>query len=409
MHTEQSKYSAKYLREDLSKCVRCGSCKAYCPTYDEDPVEAMGARGRLALLGGLVTGRIKPSKLLNERLFSCILCGACSGSCPLGVDITEAILRGRSLLRRTDGRRRYLRSFVKFSMRWPELTFKIARMGRHILLPFLAGRGIIPFNIEFPEIPLRRTDQVFKTPRKKGRVAIFTGCSINYIFPHLGESLINVLQRFGYEVILPKGETCCGAPLRALGLEEEAIEQARKNFRVFSRLKVEAILSLCPTCTLSLKYDYPKIIGKGLEKAMDISVFFNGKIGLAGGIQKTSVYHDPCHLNYGLGIWKEPREIIKKAGIGLIESGTSGCCGFGGLFCFSNRELSRGLLDKNSSKIISSKADAVITSCPGCILQLSQTITDRPVLHLIELIEEAYCYRTTEKKPKDTEKELTLF
>ncbi len=78
----------------------------------------------------------------------------------------------------------------------------------------------------------------------------------------------------GYEVVLPKGEVCCGSPLRALGLEEEAIALAKKNYQIFSKLKVEAILSLCPTCSLTLKSEYPKLIGHGLEKAMDISVFF---------------------------------------------------------------------------------------------------------------------------------------
>jgi Fe-S oxidoreductase len=58
---------SKYL-EDLSKCVRCGSCKAVCPTYLSDSLEAMGARGRLTLLRGLVSGELKPSPLLNEEL-----------------------------------------------------------------------------------------------------------------------------------------------------------------------------------------------------------------------------------------------------------------------------------------------------------------------------------------------------
>jgi glycolate oxidase iron-sulfur subunit len=265
---------------------------------------------------------------------------------------------------------------------------------------------------ELPETPLRKNDQVFKVPRKKGRVAVFTGCSVNFIFPHLGESLIHVLQKLGYEVILPKGETCCGNPLRSLGLEKEAQEHAKRNFRVFSRLKVEAILSLCPTCTLTLKTDYAKMTGRGLENAMDISVFLQDKLGMTESIRKTTVYHDPCHLRYSLGVKKEPRQIIKKAGLDLIEPVDSGCCGFGGLFCLSSRDMSDKLLVGQTGNLIDTKADTVITSCPGCMLQLSRTISDRPVIHLIELIEEAYCFRTvekTEKKEKDTRKELTLF
>ncbi len=399
-------------RSDLQRCVRCGSCKASCPTLIEDPLEGMGARGRITLLRNLLEGRLNPSALLNERIFSCLLCGACSETCPLGVDVVESIYRGRALLSESDRRRRYLRVLARLSSRWPDLAFKIARVGQHIVFPALARRGIIPFSPELTEVPLRKMDQVFRVNRKRGRVAIFTGCSVNYVLPHLGESLINILQRLKYEVVLPKGEVCCGAPLRGLGLEREAKELARKNLRVFDRLKVEAILSLCPTCTVTLRNEYPKMIGYGLEKATDISVFFKDKLDVAESIGKTAVYHDPCHLTYGLGIRQEPREIIRKAGIHLREAEDSGCCGFGGLFCFSFRDMSDRILEKRSVQIMATEADAVVTSCPGCVLQLSRKITERPVLHLVELIEEAYCYRTTEKSgspAKGLEREPTLF
>jgi glycolate oxidase iron-sulfur subunit len=393
MDLERSKNHKDYFK-DLARCVRCGSCKTLCPTYGEDPVEPMGARGRLALLRGLTEGQIKPSKLLNNYIYSCILCGACSGTCPLGIDIPETIYQGRAFLGRSDRKRKYLRYLTKLSVKWPDTAYKIARMSQRTLLPFLARRGIIPEMPELPEVPLRKAEQVFKTHKKKrGRVAVFTGCSINYIFPHFGESLLNVLQTLNYEVVLPKGETCCGNPLRTLGLEEEAAEQAKKNYRVFSRLKVDAILSLCPTCTVTLKNEYPKMIGKGLERAVDISTFFHDKLEHLPGIDKTAVYHDPCHLRHALGVKNEPREIIKNAGIGLSETDDPGCCGFGGLFCMSNKVMSDGFLNKRAEDIAASKADTLITSCPGCIIQLGQRIKDRPVIHLIELIEEAYCFR----------------
>jgi len=398
--------------EDLSKCVRCGSCKAPCPTFDDDPLEPMGTRGRLILLRGLVKGDIKPSPLLNERFFSCILCGACAGACPLGVDIPEAMYRGRAFLSRSDKKRRFLRSVAKVSAKWPDQAFRILRLGKRLILPLLARRGIIPFSPELAEVPFRKSEQVYKAHKKKGRVAIFAGCSTNYVFPHFGESLINVLQKFGYEVVLPKGETCCGAPLRALGLDQEADELAKKNYRVFSKLKVDAVLSLCPTCTMSLRTEYPKTIGKGLERAMDISTFFEDKLKRVDRIYKTSFYHDPCHLYYGLGVKNEPREIIIKSGLDLVGSGEQGCCGFGGLYCLSFKEISSGLLKKRADRIIESNADMVITSCPGCVMQLNRAITDRPVLHLIELIEEAYCFRAAEKsgkEKKDAGKEPTLF
>ena len=383
--------------EDLSKCVRCGKCKAVCPTLDKEYVEPMGARGRIMLLMALMSGRVEPSPLLNDRIFSCILCGACTSACPLGVDVGEAMYRGRELLCRTDRGRKHLRSAVKFVLRRPELTFRLLHMGRRVLLERLVKKGAVPFLPDLPRSALEREEQVFKVPRKKGRVAVFTGCSVNYLFPSLAGSLIQVLQRLGYEVVLPKGEVCCGAPLRAMGLGEEAARMARKNLEVFGRLNAEAVLSLCPTCTDTIRNGYRKFIGAGLENAADISAFFSGKLSVMESIGKTSIFHDPCHLQYGLGIRREPRDIIRKAGIGLIETGESGCCGFGGTFCFSHKDLSAGLLEKRTGEIVGSGADVVVTSCPGCILQLSRTIKDRPILHLIEVIEEAYCLREMEE------------
>ena len=384
--------------DSLSHCVRCGSCKAPCPTYDNDPSEGMGARGRLVLIRSLLSGDLKPSAALNERIFSCILCSACSGACPLGIDIPEAIYHARAVLKESDKKRKLLRSLAKFSAKWPDMSFKIMKMSQHLFLPLLARKGIIPFRPDFPDTPFRHIEQVHSVRKKRGRVAIFTGCSINYLFPSLGESLINILRSIGYEVILPKGETCCGSPLRALGLEDEAIAHARKNYQIFSKLKVEAILSLCPTCSLTLKSEYPKLIGHGLEKAMDISAFFSDKLDYTEPIRKTAVYHDPCHLAHGLGIKKEPREIIRKAGFDLLDADTSECCGFGGVFCSSYREISQNLLRTSAKKLLDTQAEAVVTSCPGCMLHLGQQVTDRPVLHLVELIEEAYCQRPSGKQ-----------
>jgi len=389
----------RYLTE-LSKCVRCGSCKAICPTYDQVPSEAMGTRGRLSLLLALSSGQIKPSSTLNDRIFSCTLCGACAGRCPLAVDVGEVILHGRSLLRKTDKRRRFLRFIVNFAARRPQLCFKIFRMTQHPLFPYMQKMGLLPFKLELPEYTLKDNVQVITVPHKKGRVAVFTGCTVNFLYHHLGESLINVLHHLGYEVILPSGEVCCGAPLRALGLEKKAIELAKKNIGIFSRLNVEAILSLCPACTLALKVEYPKLVGEGIDKVTDVASFLVDKIALpdsqdrAAGLG-SAIYHDPCHLKYGLGIEKEPRGIMRSLGVDVVETGGERCCGFAGVFCLSHKEISGKLLRNSVADYRGAGAEAIITSCPGCMIQLSRGISDKPVLHLIEAVEEAILPRET--------------
>jgi glycolate oxidase iron-sulfur subunit len=380
----------EYIRE-LSRCIRCGSCKAFCPTYDEAITETMGARGRLLLLWGLSTGVLKPSAILKERIFSCILCGACSESCPSGVDIQEVIYHGRSLLRKHDSRRSLLRLLTKCYSERPEMSFRLLKI-LYYVFPSLF-KGLLPS--ELPERALTNGNRIYTVPKKKGRVAIFTGCLVNFLYPHLGELLINILQRFDYEVILPVGEVCCGIPLRGLGLRKEAVRLAKKNMSVFKRLNAEAVLSLCPTCVVALRVEYPKLIGEGLKNAMDIASFFANKIvprrfSPSNTNFTTAFYHDPCHLRYGLGVKREPRDIIRNTGITLIDKEGQMCCGFGGLFSLYNKELSQSLLEKCSRSYSTAEAETIITSCPGCMMQLSKELKTMTVLHLIEIMGEVY-------------------
>jgi len=381
-------------RNDLSQCVRCGSCKAFCPTYDETSIEPMGARGRLALLQGLASGTLSPSPLLNDRIFSCTLCGACAELCPAGVDIKEAIYHGRTILEKEDKKRRLMRRLIAFSIKRPKVSFALAGIMQHILRPYFLKKGLIPSEFALPDHSLRDSAKVVTVPNKKGRVALFTGCMVNFAYPHLGESLINILFALGYEVILPATEVCCGAPLRCLGLEEEAKHLAQKNARLFNTLNVEAVLSLCPTCTLTVQREYPSLIGEGIQNAQDISTFLTEKIDVSGLSEEASpfkraFYHDPCHLKYGLSIEQEPRKLIRDLGIELLTTEEGRCCGFAGTFNLGFPDLSRQILATCIEQYTDTKAEAIITACPGCILQLSRCSPGKPVLHIVEVLEEA--------------------
>ncbi|MCE5195050.1 MAG: (Fe-S)-binding protein [Nitrospiraceae bacterium] len=384
-----------YLKE-LLKCVKCGGCKADCPTYDNDETESMAARGRLILLRELLLKRLKPSPELNDMIFSCLLCGACSNLCPSNVDITEQIYKGRRVLKRSDKKRKLHRILTRAFIKSPSLSYKILQSLGHFISPYLSKKGFIPSNFNIPEAPFRVTQQVYKPSDPIGRVAIFTGCSINYFYPSLGVSLINILLKAGYEVIVPSGEVCCGVPMRTLGLEEEAKAAAKKNLRIFNKLKVEAVLSLCPTCIVAIKKHYPKLVGEAIKNAEDASTFLLKKLDLKkiSPIKKhplTFTYHDPCHMIHELGIKNEPREILKTIGLSLTETEEKGCCGFGGTFSLSFEDISKKMLDKQIKNYKKTGAHSIITSCPGCMMQFSKVSDKMPVFHIIELIEEAYC------------------
>lgn len=371
------------LIKDLKQCVRCGSCKALCPTYGHDLVEPMSARGRLVLLLGLLEGELEPTPLLNERLFSCLLCGMCETSCPAGVKITEAIYMGRGRLSASDARRRNLRRLLRFVLPRPYLSFRAASLLKP-LLPYIYRKGKIPFKIDLPREPLRTGLRVFRPKKARGRVAMFTGCAVNFLRPHLGESLIYVLLEAGYEVVLPGKEVCCGAPLRAAGLEEEARRFAERNIEAFSGLKAEAVLGLCPTCVLTLKKHYPVLAGQGISNAMDVSEFLARRLDLPLAPMGGPVfYHDPCHLSHGLGIREQPRRILMDMGYDIVEPETERCCGFS--LSFTHKEISTGLLLQMDEDL--RRAETVVTACPGCMEQLGRR--HGRVLHIVEAMESA--------------------
>ncbi len=381
----------KNVLDETDKCVRCGACKANCPTYIEGLSEAFSARGRVIITKKIIEGHLKPSDSLIEDIYSCLLCDACKSQCPLEIDIASIIYEGRKHLLETDRRRKHLRWLVSLMINYPSLSFRVSRMLRNTLYPYLHRKGIIPFNLHIPDEALRDEHQVLRPNKKKGRIAIFVGCSVNYLMPHLGLSLINVLLRIGYEIVLPKGEVCCGAPLLGLGLKDNAIKMARKNLSIFGNLNVEAILTLCPTCLLSVKYHYRDLTGEALERAMDVSQFFEQKLkDLESRISSiTDVsYHDPCHHINSMGISKEPRKLLTRSGIKVIEMDEQGCCGFAGLFSLNYKELSKTLLQKRIDLFRKTNARGLVTACPGCIMQLASEIKNTPVYHIVEILEQ---------------------
>ncbi len=391
--------------QELLKCVRCGACKALCPTYSSALDETMGARGRIAMLGALREKTLAPTKRLSDKIFSCILCEACKDLCPTGINIPETIYHGRIKLKEFYRRGHLLRTGVKFSLSRMDTVFSVLRVLQKFFYPPLYKMGRLRYIPEIAPSSFKKSAQVYKNTefrnsfpsKKNARIALFVGCSVNYLYQHLGDALLRILLTKGYEVVVLKGEVCCGAPMRALGLEKEAIRLAKKNIGLFNKMRVEAILCMCPTCTMTIKKQYPLLVKDSIEKIMDINEFFI-KNNLISGLETTRkviTYHDPCHLRYGLGIKNEPREVLKNIqGIELIEmQDAEECCGFGGLFCLNFKKLSKDIGKKKINSIYNSWADTVITSCPGCIMQLEDlkrtTNTKINIMHVVEVVDEA--------------------
>ncbi|UCH81962.1 MAG: (Fe-S)-binding protein [Nitrospiraceae bacterium] len=385
------------LSTELQKCVRCGTCKTLCPTYHLTCNESFGARGRVVLLGELCSDKLAPNKKLAERIYSCMLCEACKGVCPTGINIPEVIYKGRALLKKSFKKGYISKKALRTAITYMNSTMPFARVFQKLFYrPFSRTFGLR----YFPEIsskPFNKNIQVYKNVKKTGRIAIFAGCNVNYFYPHLGYSLSHGLLSRGYEVVVFKGEECCGAPLRSMGLEDEASDMARRNLDHFNRVRADAIISLCPTCTLVIREQYPLIVGDTISNIMDLNEFlikfdFIHDLEAATGIV---TYHDPCHLSHGLGIREQPRKILNSIkGLEYREmKHADECCGFAGLFSMQFKEMANTIGMKKIENISNTSADTVVTSCPGCIMQLESLCRKAHlrinIKHMVEVVDEA--------------------
>lgn len=417
-------------RDEIFCCMRCGNCRAVCPTFAEDMDESMVARGRLGLAEAVLDGRLSTGKVFRDRISSCIDCKSCVVNCPSGVRVDEIIHAAKAEI----ARRRPFNRITEIALQkiltsnWalptilrffgllnPLLLEQTSQTGLSCsMLPFgfRGEKRAVPnapksfFRTEYPEIIKARGN------KSKGRVAFYAGCVINLTYPQVGRSVINVLTRMGMDVVLPKGEVCCGAPLLSLGNERVVKALARKNLSLFNRKDVEAVIVSCGTCGVVLKKEYKRLFpSKEVEefasKIIDIHEFVTQVVGArfivpnkSGLINQTptvlrATYHDPCHLNRGMGIRDKPREILKSLpGVEFREMDEADrCCGFGGVFSMFHYDLSTKIAQKKVANIKDSGADTLVTGCPGCMMHIADGITRAglpiKVKHTVELLDEA--------------------
>lgn len=393
-------------KDEIEKCVKCGTCASTCTVYKELLLESTSTRGKLALVDAYLNGELKITDNLIDRLKKCTLCLKCAQNCPNGIKVDEIFFlfwneilkdRGLNLIKNTvfykimmnkgyikvfSFLNKYL-SFFAFSRNKLQDTQKMFFTDRNI--PVLNYKDV-------------KQDKKIDTPKDK--VAIFTGCLIDYCYPNIKKSLVDILSANNIKVEIPDEQVCCGAPFYTLGDIEQAKELAIENLELFKKLDVSKILTVCATCLAVLKHRYLWLLGDDAEKYKDVidkfedsSVYLNKTGHIPAKTEKYNkiYYHDPCHLKNALGIYDEPRNLIKqKTDTKFIADSDDLCCGFGGSFNMDYYDLSCKICDKIIDKIKFESPDLILTGCPACMMQikdgLSREKIGTKVMHLVEFL-----------------------
>ena len=414
--------------EGVNRCVHCGLCLAYCPTFSILGTEMDSPRGRIFLIKSMAEGRIGLTDSTAAHLDLCLGCRACETVCPSAVPYGQLIEAARADIERQrpgGALRRFFR-WVNFDVLLPHPRllslaaaglrfYQVSGLQRLVrasgLLRLLPG-PLASWEPLLPAIPSAadRAPLPEVTPAdgtKRATVGLLTGCIQQVAFGPQNRATARVLARNGVEVVAPRTQSCCGALHAHAGEHATALELAKNTIIAFESAGVEQVVVNTSGCGAHMKAYGTLLSGdpawaerarRFATRVSDISEFLAREPlrGPLRPVSRTVTYHDPCHVAHGQKIRKEPRALLAQIpGLTVRELHEADwCCGSAGTYNLTQPEMAGRLQRRKVENIRATGADAVVTANPGCIIQIQQGLEggDRPVrvLHIVELLDEAY-------------------
>lgn len=399
----------------LRTCVHCGMCTATCPTFLLLGDELDSPRGRIYLIKDMLEGGKPATEAVVRHVDRCLSCLSCMTTCPSGVHYMHLVDHARSHIEQTYRRpwpERALRRVLSFVLPHPG-RFRLALIGAWFARPFaglVPGRSMTadrlramlrlapaavpsPSAVERPRIhPAQGT--------RRGRVGILMGCAQQVLAPSINEATIRLLTRMGIEVVVTKGQGCCGALDHHMGHHAAAMRLARANIAAWTAeiegQGLDAIVVNASGCGTTLK-DYGFMFREEKDAApaarvaalaADISEvltrFGYAPTRPAPGL--TVAYHAACSLQHGQKITAEPKALLKAAGFVVREPAEGHiCCGSAGTYNLLQPEIAGRLKARKQANIARTGAALIASGNIGCLTQLGDG--DLPAVHTVELLD----------------------
>ncbi len=427
--------SLEQLREEFqyektNSCVQCGYCLPVCPTYATMGKETHSPRGRINLVKMVGEGRITDLSVLEEPLDLCLGCRACETACPTGVEYGSILEAARAALVRRKKFSAPVRLLRKTMFRKVFPSSRIMKLTASALWLYqksglqkaARASGImkkLPYHLgDFEAItppavsPAERNQapvRVKAKGEKKYTIGFFTGCIMDAMFQRINRLSVLLLAEAGCDVLVVPKQTCCGALHAHSGEIEEAKRLARQNIAAFEKADIDFIVNNAGGCGAML-YEYSHLLANEKEWADRANVFsaksrdISQVLAACGGLPDLQTrsgervtYQRSCHMTNVQKVVKEPLELLTSIpGIEFVEMEDANmCCGSAGIYNIVHYEESMKILDEKMNHTKATGASVIITTNPGCLLQMKLGIEREKLtgsvraLHLIEYIAEA--------------------
>jgi glycolate oxidase iron-sulfur subunit len=424
----------------LDACIHCGLCLPACPTYLVTGRESESPRGRIYLLNQWQTGEQGYSDRLAEHIDSCLGCLGCQTACPSGVNYERILSQARvALAKKRDWK---LKIFLRFVFQqllpdnkrlelfgaalriWQKLKFREVLQSLAHVLPIAPLARLVALEANLPEIPpfIALANKSWAGGKKEGIVQFFSGCIMNIFYNNVNHSAVRVLLSQSQIVEVPE-QTCCGALALHAGEKDIAQDLAKRNIEYFESKEGEIVVT-SSGCAAMLK-EYSDLFDKDdpwseranafSARVQDITEFLACHQFHEIAIRQASLpvesvaYHAACHLAHAQHIRRGPKKLLEELMLAVNKSEGQNkkdltlvplvdeehCCGSAGIYNVLHPDMAGEVLAAKVANLKNTGAQVVVTTNPGCLLQLQAGVRlnglNMRVCHLVELLDEAYC------------------
>jgi glycolate oxidase iron-sulfur subunit len=441
---------AERLRGVIKDCVHCGFCLPACPTYQLWGEEMDSPRGRIYLVSQIVDGA-ELTAAAAEHFDRCLGCMACMTACPSGVQYDQLIEAarvwaeearspasgtegagsggtagppaaevGRSRLRDRAARAAIFSLFpypgrlraMTGPLRAAQRTGLDRRLARSSLPGRLSPALGAALRLAPPASALSRLpERVAARGPRRAVVGMLTGCVQSVFFPRVNAATARVLALEGCDVLIPRGQGCCGALSLHAGREAEATDFARRTIATFEQAHVDAVVVNSAGCGSAMK-EYERLLARSERtdpagadwtaraaalsgKVRDLAEFL-AELGPAAprhSLPVTAAYHDACHLAHAQRITRQPRELLRAIpDLNLVEVPDAGtCCGSAGVYNLLQPGAAGELGARKAQAVLDTGARLLVSANPGCSMQIAAALGDRgehiAVAHTAEILD----------------------
>lgn len=343
------------IANEFDQCIKCGLCLATCPVGKTLFLEKYTPRGKVQLAKRYAAGDLEISKQYRDIFARCLLCGACTVTCPSGVDQKTVFLAMREEIVKRQG----LHPNVKAAVESLLANHNISDEDN-------SERG--EWRDDVRDLP----DHLYE--KEQADVVYFVGCVASF-FPmvqSIPRNMVRILESAGVDFAILAGEEwCCGFPLIGAGAPGEMKALMDHNLEKVKALGAKEVVFSCPSCYRTWKEHYPTDLKLSHSTQFVEKLIKGGAISL-GELKETVTYHDPCDLGRNAGIFDPPREILRSIpGLAFVElagnRNQSICCGGGGNLEMADAALSGRVAQNKIEEVRQTGAGTVVTACQQCV------------------------------------------